>query len=185
MKTYHINGADIESILQCGLTSKVKTTESHSPFLIKVDIPIKLCGKPLSLMNMVDIFGTNPKEYEPCFYNQDWYVNEPFANNSLETPSSFTIASNIPENQIGFLPDQHTLKALPSAVELTFIFFVFYLKYGIVLWKNEYLWTSDYDMEGDQIYVGRYFDQYGLAANGFSIHRHLSIKKNYGYLKTI
>ena len=32
----------------------------------------------------------------------------------------------------------------------------------------------------DQIYVGRYIDPIKINKNGFSIHRHLKIKNNYG-----
>ena len=46
--------------------------------------------------------------------------------------------------------------------------------------NNDYVWCSDVDDKGDQIYVGRYTDASGLNADGFEIHRHLRIKQNYG-----
>ena len=50
------------------------------------------------------------------------------------------------------------------------------------LWNYDYVWCKDRDNTGDQIYVGRYTDPDGINADGFEIHRHLSIKKSYGAL---
>ena len=71
--------------------------------------------------------------------------------------------------------------SLYSAVELTYTFFVnYFVNDGEKLWNNDYVWCSDVDDKGDQIYVGRYTDASGLNADGFEIHRHLRIKNNYG-----
>jgi len=57
---------------------------------------------------------------------------------------------------------------------------MYYFNNNVAIWPNEYVWCQDKDLNGDQIYVGRYYDKNGVTKNGFSIHRHLSINSNYG-----
>ena len=35
--------------------------------------------KQLTINDMRNWFGTSPQKSEPCFYNQDWYLNHDFA----------------------------------------------------------------------------------------------------------
>ena len=65
---------------------------------------------------------------------------------------------------------------------ITYIFITYYKTTGIILWQNDYIWCNDFDSNEDQIYVGRYYDPLGISKDGFSIHRHLTIKENYGWL---
>ena len=118
---------------------------------------------------------------EPCFYNQDWYLNEKFIKVSLE-PKWLLLSKELPDESRAMSADKVVAKySLHSAVELTFAFFVyFFISGGKKLWNNDYVWCSDVDDKGDQIYVGRYTDASGLNVDGFEIHRHLRIKKNYG-----
>ena len=46
--------------------------------------------------------------------------------------------------------------------------------------EKYFIWCNDVDANGDRIYVGRYFDPLGISKNGFSVHRQLRIKNNYG-----
>ena len=117
----------------------------------------------------------------PCFYNQDWYLNEQFINNPLELKWLFISKSVLDESRA--LPADKVVATykLNAAVELTYAFFVnYFVNNGEKLWNNDYVWCSDVDDKGDQIYVGRYTDASGLNADGFEIHRHLRIKNNYG-----
>ena len=117
----------------------------------------------------------------PCFYNQDWYLKEQFINKPLELKWLFVSNELLDESRA--MPADSVVKkySLHSAVELTYIFFVnFFVNNGEKLWNNDYVWCYDVDDKGDQIYVGRYTDASGLNADGFEIHRHLRIKKNYG-----
>jgi hypothetical protein len=68
----------------------------------------------------------------------------------------------------------------PSAILCAYSFFVIWFIKNEILWKNDFVWCNDIDNLGDKIYVGRYFDKSGLNKNGFSIHRHLTIRNNYG-----
>ncbi len=118
---------------------------------------------------------------KPCFYNQDWYLNEQFINKPLETKWLF-VSKNVLDESRSMPADKvvSTYK-LNAAVELTFAFFAnYFVNNGEKLWNNDYVWCSDVDDKGDQIYVGRYTDASGLNADGFEIHRHLRIKNNYG-----
>jgi len=56
---------------------------------------------------------------------------------------------------------------------------------GGLLWKSDFIWCSDKDKNGDQIYVGRYRDPLGVNKNGFNIHRHLKIRNYYGLAPVI
>ena len=66
----------------------------------------------------------------------------------------------------------HRISSFPHIIS-------YYLVNKEILWPNDYIWCNTYDSSGDQIYVGRYFDPLSLSKPGYSIHRHLSIKKNY------
>lgn len=118
------------------------------------------------------------KLYPNIFYPQDWYENEPFMNKCF-TPGWYTFPKNLLKTSRGKSP--HNQKLYPASL-VTYIFIVYYETYNKVLWPNDYIWCDDFDSNGDQIYVGRYYDPLGISKNGFSIHRHLTIKENYGWL---
>ncbi len=136
-------------------------------------------GKDISISeirNRIASYNGNPR-----FYNQDWYLNEQFINKPLELKWLFVSKSVLDESRA--MPADSVLAKynLHSAVELTYTFFAnYFLNKGEKLWNNDYVWCSDVDDKGDQIYVGRYTDASGLNADGFEIHRHLRIKNNYG-----
>lgn len=132
----------------------------------------------LTLVKLRELFGVDPKMNEPCFYNQDWYLNEKFANKSLK-PIWYIIGKEISNSTRGKDPEK--LKAdFPEAILTSFVFFAYYLLYKKILWRSDFLWCSDFDKNGDRIYTGRYKDPNKLSKNGFNIHRHLKIKQNYG-----
>ncbi len=124
------------------------------------------------------LFGINPDTKEPCFYNQDWYVNEPFANYSLREQKWFCIRKEVITESRGKIVQNDD--RLPLALICAYSFFVTYLIKKQYLWKNDFVWCKDLDSNGDRIYVGRYFDPAFKAKNGFSVHRHLSVNLNYG-----
>lgn len=70
-------------------------------------------------------------------------------------------------------------KKYPPAILLTYFFFANYLINKQISFKNDFVWTCDVDSNNDQIYVGRYYDPKGIAKNGFSVHRYLSVNYNY------
>lgn len=118
---------------------------------------------------------------KPCFYNQDWYLKEKFIEKPLETKWLLVSKSLLDETRALSVEQIVPRYKLHSAVELTFAFFAnYFINNGEKLWNNDYVWCSDIDDKGDQIYIGRYTDASGLNADGFEIHRHLRIKRNYG-----
>ena len=143
----------------------------------------------ITINSLRNIFGDNPTKSEPCFYNQDWYFNEKFANTSF-SPGWYLISKALNPLTRGlntkdvFL--QTNLKSFPSAVLTTYLFFLYYFHSNSeILFKHDYVWNSDFDINNDRIYVGKYIDPLGINKNGFEIHRHLSIKPNYGAIEMV
>jgi hypothetical protein len=137
-------------------------------------------GDPLTLLALRDFFGIDPLLSEPCFYNQDWYINEAFANKQLECRWNL-VSKGINEKSRAVNPELLTHEyVFPSAVLCAYSFFLYWSVFGDHLWKHDYIWCSDLDHNHDRIYVGCYSDPAGKKKNGFEIHRHLSLKSSYG-----
>jgi hypothetical protein len=117
------------------------------------------------------------------FYNQDWYIKELFYSKQIESPFWAVLPKEIPLESRKKIPsDSDPSITLPSAIMVSYLFFVYYYhSNGTLLWKNDYIWCDDIDHNQDMIYVGRYEDPAGINQNGFSIHRHLKISPLYGY----
>lgn len=152
-------------------------------------IPIHKDGTPVTILSLRNIFGTDPSVMEPCFYNQDWYLKEKFVHQQLEA-GWFLLSRALLDTTRGKRVDEikslsQTEVNFPTAVLCTYFFFLSYLVFGRPVWKNDYIWNVDTDNQGDQIYTGRYIDPSGTNKNGWEIHRHLSIKQNYGALHLI
>lgn len=156
--------------------------EKKDNYILLLGIPDFHDSTSLTLNKLRSFFGIDPLN-EPCFYNQDWYLNEPFFNTCSIELKWYLIRTDLYESSKGlssqFVSDEIT-NSLPSALLCAFAFFSTYLMFNRVLWSVDYVWCSDFDLNGDQIYVGRYCDPARMVKNGFSIHRHLSIRKNYG-----
>ncbi len=137
-------------------------------------------GSPLTLNSLRGRLGIDPGQAEPCFYNQDWYQKEDFMNRPVE-PAWYLIRKNILNNSRAAAPEILIKKhVFPAAVLCAYSFFVYFYLRGEFLWQNDFVWCDDVDINGDRIYVGRYKDPKGINKNGFNIHRHLSIRSNYG-----
>jgi len=157
-------------------------------FILILGIPLTGKRELLTLGNMRLFFGIDPSIKEPCFYNQDWYIKENFVTKVKMDFNWHLVKKAVYENSRGMNPEdfleQHGKEIrLPSAVLCAYSFFAWYFHTkGELLWKNDYIWCKDKDNQGDQVYVGRYSDPHGFNKNGFSIHRHLSIKFCYGVI---
>lgn len=142
-------------------------------------------GSPLSLKTLRDYFGVDPLISEPCFYNQDWYLKEEFFNKQLDN-KWYLIRKSIIDETRAQNPDYPALKiSFPSAILCAYTFFVYWFYSAKHLWGNDYIWCSDHDHNGDRVYIGRYIDPNGINKNGFSIHRHLAIRNNYGCINAL
>ena len=135
---------------------------------------------PITIRNLIKVFGKDPSKNEPCFYNQDWYDMEDFIDVSLRK-EWFFIRKKVIEGSRAVQPEELIKKyEFPSAIRCTYAFFVVWLSRGDKLWYHDFVWCSDTDHNGDRIYVGKYHDVDGVNKNGFSIHRHLSLRSCYG-----
>jgi hypothetical protein len=136
-------------------------------------------GKPVNLIEFRNLLGVS-QDTPPCFYNQDWYLKEKFATLQLSGDWHF-VRKTILDSTRALSPEIISLnRKLPTAILCAYTFFVYYFINKVILWENDYLWCSDRDENGDRVYVGRYKDILGINKDGFSIHRHLSIRNCYG-----
>lgn len=141
-------------------------------------------NRPYTLNFMRDLFGMDPNKSEPCFYNQDWYVNELFASQTTLDNKWYFINKTILPSTRGKVPTDGDTK-LPSAILTAYAFFANYFLNKDRLWNYDYVWCCDTDNNGDMIYTGRYEDFNQINKNGFSIHRHLKIRDFYGTVSVI
>jgi hypothetical protein len=157
----------------------------RNDYILILGMPYNLNNEPLTINHFRTFHGTDPEKKEPCMYNQDWYLKEDFSSKFTLSLDWYLVRKNVIEESRGKNPDSffselNNNQKLPSAILSVYTFFVYYyLTNGEMLWKNDYLWCDDYDHNGDRIFVGRYIDPEGMNNNGFSIHRHLKIRKNY------
>lgn len=146
--------------------------------------------KALTLNVMRDMFGIDPAQSEPCFYNQDWYLKEKFAHKTTLQPQWYLLKKTVDSTTRAKHPDDLGKKMkkgeqFPLAILCAYTFFAYYFLNNKILWEKDFIWCNDMDANGDRIYVGRYKDPKGINKNGFNIHRHLSIKKSYGLANQI
>ena len=137
-------------------------------------------GLSTNILNLKKIFGDKPNAKTPCFYFQDWYNNEEFVNTEMKEGWYF-IRKHVYDNSRRILPEELAKQyVFPSAIQCTYSFFVAWLVLNKRLWYHDYVWCCDLDHNGDRIYVGKYNDVDGINNDGFSIHRHLSLRSCYG-----
>lgn len=137
-------------------------------------------GKKVTIQALINQFGSCPEVSEPCFYNQDWYLNENFIHEGLSVQWYF-VRKYVHNNSRGVSPDYLEKDILfPSAVLCTFTFFVAWFCLTDPIWLHDFIWCNDRDHNGDRIYIGKYEDVDGLNKSGFSIHRHLALRSCYG-----
>jgi len=135
--------------------------------------------KENNIINLLSIFGYDDQTNSPGFYSQDWYLNEPFAKKTLDFRWHL-IKKSLYEQSKGLIPEETIYNKLPSAILCTYTFFIYWHVNKFLLWKDVFIWCEDLDRSGDRVYVGKYLNEYNN--NGFSIHRHLKIKKFHGVI---
>ena len=146
-----------------------------SKFLDGTDITIKNIKKKISMSGET-----------PCFYNQDWYMNETFIDQTLES-RWYLVRKRVVEASRAVMPEELMTQhyVFPTAILCAFTFFAYYFRYGEHLWYHDFVWCSDVDHNGDRIYVGKYHDVDGVNKNGFSVHRHLALRACYAAVTMI
>lgn len=127
-----------------------------------------------SLKDLIDGFNATPG-----FYNQDWYNKEDFINKQMEE-GWFLIRKDVYEDSRAVMPEELIKNHnFPTAIKCVYSFFIAWICSDIKLWYEDFVWCSDVDHNGDRIYVGKYHDVDGINNDGFSIHRHLALRKCY------
>lgn len=176
-------GIDVEQLPKLEYDSETLECYSNDYILI---LGLSHIGTvPLSIKTLRDCFGMNPDVSEPCFYNQDWYLNERFINDTLEK-KWYLIKKEVIEETRAVMPiDLMSHINFPSATLCAYTFFANYFANGSILWEHDFVWCSDVDHNGDRIYVGKYNDIDAINKNGFSIHRHLALRNCYGALNVL
>ena len=182
----------VESLPLLSRLSVTGISEPEVPYSVPtlekvVQTHLLILGQGVTIRRIRDVFGCDPDVSEPCFYNQDWYLEQKFMDEPL-APSWFLLQKKVPEITRA-APPVAILKngiRLPSAVQCAYAFFAYYLATGgRKLWEYDFVWCSDADHNGDRIYVGKYTDIDGVNKSGFSIHRHLSLRPCYGAVSVI
>ncbi|MEO5927981.1 MAG: hypothetical protein ABIO72_04645 [Patescibacteria group bacterium] len=161
----------------------VEQLEQHAVSSVLVFTPAHDAdGSPVTLNSLRTLFGIDPAVSEPCFYNQDWYLKEPFAAEATLDGGWHLIRREALEEVRAMLPEEienalPATEVFPTAVTCAFAFFAYWFATGgNMLWRHDFIWCSDRDHNGDRIYVGRYEDPMQMNKNGFNIHRHLRLK---------
>jgi hypothetical protein len=162
--------------------SKDELLTCQKDYLLVLTIPKASDDWEINIQNLRAVFGTQPDLKEPCFYNQDWYMQESFIR--LVLPLKWRLVKKTVGENTRALAPAEILKdekySFPTAIFCAYTFFIHYIVHKQVLWEFDFVWCSDSDHNNDRIYVGKYKDADGLNKNGFSIHRHLSLRNCYG-----
>lgn len=154
--------------------------EKRNDYLLILAVDRLADGEKISIRSLQAVFGKDPANKEPCFYNQDWYEKEQFIDIFLNN-EWFFIRKNVYEDSRAVQPNELMNKySFPMAVKCVYSFFVAWLTIDLKLWYHDFIWCCDTDHNGDRIYVGKYHDVDGVNKNGFSIHRHLALRPCYG-----
>jgi len=152
-------------------------------YLLILGVPYYKDKSPLTIVKMREHFGIDPDNSEPCFYNQDWYINEEFAKKKSFDLKWYLVKINAFDEFRGLSFNDSRLKdivILPQTVVLVYVFFAVFFLQGGVLWINDYIWTQDTDDFYNQIYIGNYQDYKSTNKNGIEIHRFLTLNQHFG-----
>jgi hypothetical protein len=141
--------------------AKEALIERSKDYILILGVPKCKDGTELTLNKMRFFFGINPDLAEPCFYNQDWYLNEAFVNSCTIEAKWYLVKKALFNESRGQNPDS-ILKAsagFPSALLTAYTFFCwFFHSSGELLWQHDYIWCQDVDHNLDRVYTGRYID---------------------------
>ncbi|MDP3784904.1 MAG: hypothetical protein Q8R12_02405 [bacterium] len=164
-----------------------KFSRSH---ILILGMPKDKTARPLTLNRLRDIFGLDPAVFEPCFYNQDWYLKEDFASKKTLDFKWYLIGKGPRPSSRAKAPGEIEKKfkrgeKFPSTILAAFTFFSYWFITKEILWKHDFIWCEDKDANGDRIYVGRYEDFNKINKNGFNVHRHLSLRRHFGFVPQI
>lgn len=124
----------------------------------------------LNLKKLFDTFGADNK-YQPCFYKDAWWLNEPFAYDVLPEGWHITLVELPVETKSRSFADQLQLKdkeeMLCKPIELAFLCFINYIiKQEYIL--NNFYSRTDIKMDNDHTAAIGKFESEGLRINKIS-----------------
>ncbi len=174
-----INNVHIPSLEKYSFSVLEKACNDGYILILGIDT---VNGKRITLEILRSVFGTNPDVSEPCFYNQDWYLEESFFKESTIETQWYLIKKDVEHDSRAIQPSELIRRGynFPPAILCAYTFFAYYFARGEYLWYHDFIWNCDVDHNNDRIYVGKYHDIDGVNKNGFSIHRHLALRNCYG-----
>lgn len=114
-------------------------------YILILGLP-ELGGTKLSIANFRRCFGMDPDVSEPCFYNQDWYMNEEFIHETLEL-RWYLLKKDVVESTRAVQPVE-LLKGhvnFPTAILCVYTFFAYYYVHKELLWYHDFIWCNDLD----------------------------------------
>ena len=83
--------------------TEIELKEKNADHILILGVSLMKNGEPVTILSLRKKFGINPETSEPCFYNQDWYIKENFANIRLAS-TWYLIKKNIKESLRGIDP---------------------------------------------------------------------------------
>ena len=103
-------------------------------YVLILGIP-ELNNTPLSIQTFRNIFGVEPNLSTPCFYNQDWYLNEDFINKTLEL-RWYLLKKDVLEGSRAIQPNEllNSNVAFPDAILCVYTFWAYYYAQHVMLW---------------------------------------------------
>jgi len=179
-------GLNIENAVVPEINYSIENLKSYcKDYILILGLP-NVDKKDLSIKTFRELFGIDPEMQEPCFYNQDWYLKENFIHSALAN-RWYLLKKEVVEESRAVQPVDLLKQNIifPSAILCTYTFFAYYFLNNELLWYHDFVWCSDTDHNSDRIYVGKYHDIDGVNKNGFSIHRHLALRKCYGSIEIL
>ena len=75
---------DIPDEIPCIRYSSEELMKHKDDYILVLGLSKMSNGEAINIKLLRSLFGVNPVISEPCFYNQDWYMNETFVDKVLE-----------------------------------------------------------------------------------------------------
>lgn len=114
----------------------------------------------ITMLKLREIFGTDPN-HQPCIYNNDWWLSEAFAKETLRPGYHLTLVELPRETKNKSYKRQKALmtkqEQLVKPVELTFLALTnFIINNNDRILKNGYFRTDMLGSGGSAVYLGRF-----------------------------
>jgi hypothetical protein len=131
--------------------------------------PVPTDNDRLTLSVLKTAFGSNPQR-QPSFFDHPWYSNEDFMSKPAQPGWHLLMMDVLPES-ISQPPDYIRSVAvrgieMPTAIEITLMLFLFYIRSGEQLLSRKHTWCKDRAGMGEQVTAGAF------GRNGLFLSKH-------------